>query len=82
MRLTKHDISKLKKIILLAEKIMESAATGSAKKRTSSRGKRIRRTGRELIAFRMMLKKERKKGASASELATRHGVSKAYIYTL
>ena len=82
MQLSKHDISKLKKIIALAEKMISSSAKGSPKAKPSSKGKRIRRSGKELVAFRKMLKAQRKKGASVAEMARKHGVSTAYIYTL
>jgi len=82
MPLNKHDLSKLKKIIALAEKLMASSADKAAKPKPAIRTKRIRRSGKELVAFRKMLKAERKKGASVVDLAKKHGVSTAYIYTL
>lgn len=82
MPLNKHDLSKLKKIIALAEKLMASSAERAARPKTASRTKRIRRSGKELVAFRKMLKAERKKGASVADLAKTHGVSTAYIYSL
>jgi hypothetical protein len=42
----------------------------------------MRRAGKELVAFRKMLKAERKKGVRVEELAEKHGVSTAYIYQL
>ena len=42
----------------------------------------MRRTGKDLLAFRKMLKAERKRGVSVAELAEAHGVSTAYIYQL
>lgn len=44
--------------------------------------KRQRRSGKELVAFRKMLKSERKKGVPVAELAEKHGISTAYIYSL
>lgn len=82
MQLSKHDISKLKKIIALAEKMISSSAKSSPRTKTSTSPKRVRRTGKELVAFRRMLKAERKKGASVAALAKKHGISTAYIYTL
>ncbi len=82
MQLSKHDISKLKKIVALAEAMISSAAERSARGKPSSKAKRIRRTGKELVAFRKMLKAERKKGVSVADLAKKHVISKAYIYTL
>ena len=88
MALKAHDLSKLRRIIALAEKLIENAAT--AKRRGlatqngngAARGKRVRRSGRELVQFRKMLKTERKKGVSVAELARKHKVSTAYIYSL
>ena len=82
MQLTKHDISKLKKIIALAEKMISSSAKKSAKAKPVSKGKRIRRSGKELVAFRKMLKAERKTGVSVAAMAKKYGISTAYIYTL
>ena len=36
----------------------------------------------ELIAFRKMLKAERKRGVPVSKLAQEHGISPAYIYQI
>jgi hypothetical protein len=87
LALNAHDVSKLRRIIALAEKLIEKAAT--AKRRPAMKnghravkGKRVRRTGKELIQFRKMLKAERKKGTPVVELARKHGVSLAYIYSL
>jgi len=43
---------------------------------------RIRRTGKELVQFRRMLKEQRKKGIPVAELARKYGISSAYIYML
>jgi len=82
MRLSKHDISKLKRIIALAEKMISSSAKSPPSTNASDGSRRVRRTGRELVTFRRMLKAERKKGASVAALAKKHGISTAYIYTL
>ena len=82
MSLNKHDLSKLKKIIALAEKMITNEREKAAKQKLAARPKRIRRSGKELVAFRKMLKAERKNGASVLDLAKKHGVSTAYIYTL
>ena len=87
MALNSHDISKLHRIVALAEKLIakgsnrgSGAGAGSAKKGKGR--KRVRRTGKELIRFRKMLKAERKKGIPVAELARKHRVSSAYIYLL
>ena len=83
MALNSHDISKLNRIIALAEKLIangskSSRGTGGSKKP----GRRIRRTGKQLVQFRQMLKAERKKGVPVAQLARKHGISSAYIYML
>ena len=89
MALDSKGLSKLRRIIAIAEKIIAESPKPrrgrpplkAAKARNGS-GKRLRRTGRELVRFRTMLKAERKKGVPVAELAKKHGVSLAYIYLL
>ena len=84
MSLSKREISQLKKLVALAQGLIDKAEAAPADQKTSapSPSKRIRRSGKELVAFRKMLKAERKRGVPAAELAKQHGVSMAYIYTL
>ena len=87
MALTTQDISKLNRIIVLAEKLVEKGSNGLAKGRNGKQQRangstRKRRTGRELAQFRKMLKAERKKGIPVAEMARKHGISTAYIYLL
>lgn len=79
--LDSQDIKKLQRIVAIAEKLI---ANGAKKKSSGGNGaaKRRRRSGKELTAFRKMLKAERRKGVPVSELARKHGVSSAYIYQL
>ena len=56
--------------------------TAKVAKAPAKDGKRTRRTGDELVAFRQMLSDERKNGVSVAELSKQHGVSAAYIYQL
>lgn len=78
----------LKKIISMAEALLkqlstEKASRAAAKpKEAKSGAKRVRRSGKQLEAFRKMLKAERAKGVPVAELCKKHGVSTAYIYTL
>ena len=81
--LTKREINKLNKIIESLQELLAKTSTepsGAAAKKTKQ--PRTRRTGKELAAFRKMLKAERRAGASAADLAKKHGVSSAYIYQL
>lgn len=81
--LTKREINKLNKIIeSLQEMLAKASSEPAAAVAKKSGPTRTRRTGKELAAFRKMLKTERKAGASAAELAKKHGVSSAYIYQL
>lgn len=77
---TERQTKKLETIIRLATELLAEARGGTAAPATQE--KRKRRAGKELVAFRKMLKAERKKGVSAAELAKLHGVSTAYIYSL
>jgi len=79
--LTKREINKLNKIIESLQEMLAKASSEPAAAKKSG-PTRTRRTGKELVAFRKMLKTERKAGASAAELAKKHGVSSAYIYQL
>jgi hypothetical protein len=84
------EISKLRRVIALVETLIDESpkprrgrpalSNGSGKKRAN--GKRTRRTGKDLVRFRKMLKAERKRGVSVAELARKHGISPAYIYLL
>lgn len=90
MSLSAKEITQLKKLISITEQLIkqssaaEASASASTKKssRASVAVKRVRRSGKELIAFRKMLIAERKKGITAAELSRTHGVSQAYIYQL
>lgn len=83
MTLNSHDISKLQRIIALAEKLIAKGAKGSpGNGHAKKAGKRVRRSGKQLAEFRKMLKAERKKGVPVADLARKHGISSAYIYML
>ena len=59
-----------------------AAKRAPAKTAAKTGAKRTRRSGKELAAFRKMLKVERKRGVAVTELAKQHGISTAYIYAL
>ena len=88
MSLSAKDIAQLKKLISIAEKLIKQSPApkrGRPVKNasaTSVYGKRIRRSGKELVTFRKMLLAERKRGIAVAELANKYGVSSAYIYQL
>lgn len=76
----KREIAKLNRIIKLAEQLIGEMA--SKPSRLNGKTTRIRRTGRELVQFRKLLKAQRRKGVPVADLARKHGVSTAYIYML
>ena len=82
MVLTKSEIAKLDRIMQLAGQLVERSKAQSKSQRANGKSTRTRRTGRELIAFRKMLKVERRKGIPVAALARKHGVSSAYIFML
>lgn len=84
MSLSTREISQLKKIVALAQDLIDKAEAAPAKEKAAKKIStgRIRRSGKELAAFKKMLKAERKRGVPATKLAEQHGVSKAYIYML
>ena len=87
MSLSTRELDRLRQIIKIAEQLIAKAevVNGSRKDAKSSavpKAKRSRRSGKELVAFRKMLKAERKRGVAVAELAKTHGISSAYIYQL
>lgn len=84
-------VTKLKTLIRLAQALLSKAEAGTAgsaakvgARRTNGKSatKPSRRSGKELVAFRKMLKPERKKGVPVAELARRHGIPTVYVYKL
>ncbi|WP_395662435.1 hypothetical protein [Aestuariivirga sp.] len=70
---------KLRKIAASLQELataIESFPAGNGR----SAATRTRRSKKETIALKKLLKAERKKGVSVAKLAELHGVSKAYIY--
>ena len=84
MALTKRQIGQLQKIVDTVQALIADAdgAEPQRGKGNGARNVRTRRSGKELVAFRKMLRAERKKGVPVAEIAQRHKVSKAYVYQL
>ena len=83
MQLTKRQQNRLHSIIEIARKVLTEAA--KAKPAKSQPGKRVaptRRRGADLVAFKKLIKAERKKGASVAKLAEKYGVTPSYIYQM
>ena len=82
MKLARNEIAKLTRVIAALQTIVvqhSKSGNGATFKKSE---RRIRRTGKELVAFRKMLIAERKKGIPVATLAKRHRISSAYIYQL
>lgn len=86
MSLTTKEVAELKKIVARANVLIAKASgdkdpkAKTSARRTVSSGRR--RTGKELEAFRKMLKAERKAGVPVAQLARKHGITPAYIYQM
>lgn len=83
MSLTAKEVSELKKIVARL-KVLMAKAEGKTVKSTARRSTsvRTRRTGKDLVSFRRMLKAERKAGVPVAQLAKKHGVTPSYIYQI
>jgi NADH:ubiquinone oxidoreductase subunit D len=86
MSLSTRELDRLRQIIKIAEQLIAKAEVVNVSRKESKsaapKAKRSRRSGKELVAFRKMLKAERKRGVAVAELAKTHGISSAYIYQL
>lgn len=82
MFLSKREIQQLQKFVELTQEILERAKNSEGEKGVRVKSSRIRRSGKELVAFRKALKAERKAGVAVAEIARKHGISPAYIYQL
>lgn len=89
MSLTKRQLSKLNKIVEMAQELLASAGTdttNSTKGNTSAGGRsgkvRRRRSSAEAEKMRADILAKRAKGVSAASLAKKYGVSTAYIYMI
>jgi hypothetical protein len=81
LSLSTQQVSKLNRIIFLAEKLIAEDRL-DRRNGAATYPRRIRRAGKELAQFRKMLKAERRKGIPVATLAHKHGISSAYIYML
>ncbi len=79
---TKRKASKITSKIVVTKTSKKASKVATASAAPAAKGKRTRRTGAELIAFREMLASERSSGVPVAEIAKKHGVSSAYIYQL
>jgi hypothetical protein len=70
---------KLRKIAASIEELATAIEAMPARNGKSA-PTRTRRSKKEVAALKKLLKAERKAGVPVSELAAKHGVSKAYVY--
>ena len=70
---------KLRKIAASIEELATAIEAMPARNEKSA-PTRTRRSKKEVIALKKLLKAERKAGVPVAELAAKHGVSKAYVY--
>jgi hypothetical protein len=78
MPLDREVAVQLKAVVSALEKIIAANEDDAA----GTKSKRVRRSGKELSAFRKLLCAERKRGVPVSVVAKRHQISRTYIYQL
>jgi hypothetical protein len=82
MSLTAKEVSELKKIVARAKVLLAKAEGKTVATARRSASVRVRRSGKDLVTFRRMLKAERKAGVPVAQLAKKHGVAPSYIYQI
>jgi hypothetical protein len=88
MALTSKELKELETLLRRAQELIgkatDPADAKSASKPSARRAARtrIRRSGKDLIAFRKAIRAERKAGVPVAKIAEKHGISPAYIYQL
>jgi len=84
MTLSKRQVTKLHKIIDMAEQLLATANEPLPEGRSASRSASIRRrrSGAEAEKMRADVLAKRAKGVPAATLAEKYGVSTAYIYMI
>jgi hypothetical protein len=84
MALTGKELKELETLLRRAQELIGKATSPQAPKPSARRtaSTRIRRTGKDLVAFRKAIRAERKAGVPVAKIAEKHGISPAYIYQL
>ncbi len=85
MSLSPKEVAELKKIVQIAQGLIEKAGQSEKTKPTARKAAAAptsRRSGKELIAFREKLKADRKAGVPVAKMAKKYGISPSYIYQL
>lgn len=85
MALTNKEMKELATLLRRAQELLGKATSsqnGKSSARSETAATRIRRSGKDLIAFRKAIRAERKAGVPVAKIAEKHGISPAYIYQL
>ena len=82
MSLSKRQIAYLNKIIVTAQKMLDTAHLEDSRAGSGGGPKRRRRSSMEAEKMRADILAKRGKGVSAAKLAEKYGVSTAYIYMI
>jgi LysM repeat protein len=85
VKLSVNDLVRLNSVVVTLQEIIAqngNSANGKNGRSPTKAKRKGRRSGKELVAFRRMLKAERKKGVPVAKLAERHGITSSYIYQL
>jgi hypothetical protein len=82
MSLSKRQVAYLNKIIVTAQKILDTAHLENSRASSGNGPKRRRRSSSEAEKMRADILARRGKGVSAAKLAEKYGVSTAYIYMI
>ena len=82
MSLSKRQIAYLNKIIVTAQKMLDTAHLEDSRAGSGGGPKRRRRSSVEAEKMRADILAKRAKGVSAAKLAEKYGVSTAYIYMI
>jgi hypothetical protein len=84
MALTNKELKELETLLRRAQDLIGKATSPQNGKSSARRSAstRIRRTGKDLVAFRKAIRAERKAGVPVAKIAEKHGISPAYIYQL
>ncbi len=85
MPLSSKEMAELKRIVNIAQGLIQKAGQSVKTKPTAGRttaAPASRRSGKELIAFREKLRAEREAGTPVTKIAKKYGISPSYIYQL
>ena len=79
MQLSRKQVGQFKRLAELVQQISSGIDENEPRAKVSAR---TRRSGKDLVAFKKLIKAERKKGVPVAALAAKHGVTTSYIYQL